>query len=198
MLDFQHTIKTNQRTVRGGGSSHDGSLRAAKMLYDERSAAFDETRINDLAFRPEPSQHLWKKPFKRDWLSFVIWPRAETSMEKKWTIRSRDKSATRGAYFSDLYWWLREIFESHGHVNSKTITSKEVSLKTKISGLSAVTSMCGGTVPPFGAWWPGMSEKSVIPFFRRGWTTEIMELRTELWRHVRRPWFNAVELFLFF
>ena len=57
--------KRNQRTIRGNGSSQVGSLRAEKILYEERSAAFDAIRIIALKLRVQV-QHLWRKLFKRD------------------------------------------------------------------------------------------------------------------------------------
>ena len=53
------------------------------MLYDDRRAALEETRVRALGASLVGAQHLNKKPFKRERLSLVICPRAETSMEKK-------------------------------------------------------------------------------------------------------------------
>ena len=87
MLRDQHRIKQTkkktQRTMSGGGSSQVGSRRAEKMEYDDKSAAFEEMRIRDLEIRAVPLQDLKKKLLSRDWFSFVTWPRAETSTEKK-------------------------------------------------------------------------------------------------------------------
>ena len=87
-----------------------------------------------------------KKDFSRERLSFEIWPRADISMEKKETTRVRERSAIRGAYFSDLKLWLLTMFVSQGQVSSKTNTSSDVSLTITMSGFSAVTRMLGGTV----------------------------------------------------
>ena len=148
------------RTISGGGSSQLGSLRAEKMLYDDKRAALEAIRIRDLEVNAVPLQDLKKKHLSRDWFSFVTWPRAETSTEKKWTMKLLARSATRGAYFSDLKLWLRTMLESHGQVSSNRITSWDVSLKIKISGLNAVAKIWGGIVPPWGAWKPGTSAYS--------------------------------------
>ena len=97
-----HIESTDHCTKRGAGSSQVGSLRAAKMLYEARRAALEEIRIRVLEVEHELTQHLRRKHLRRDWLLFVIWPRAEISTEKKETTYRLERSATRGAYFSDL------------------------------------------------------------------------------------------------
>ena len=67
----------------GGGSSQVGSLRAEKMAYDDKRAALEQIRINDLETRAAPLQVLKKKLLRRDWFSLVTWPRAETSKEEE-------------------------------------------------------------------------------------------------------------------
>ena len=67
----------------GGGSSQVGSLRAENMLYDDRRAVLEEIQTRDLETRAVPLHVLMKKLLSRDWFSFVTWPRAETSTEKK-------------------------------------------------------------------------------------------------------------------
>ena len=179
--------------ISGAGSSQDGSLRAEKILKDDKRAAFDTIRTIAFDKLPGLSQHFKRKLFKRAWLLFVTWPRAETSTAKKETTRVSERSETSGAYFSDLNKWLRSMFESHGQVSSKIITSWDSWLKTNTSGFRAVGRMWGGIVPPWGAWWPGISEYKTMPFFKCGWINRKMEDRTELCRHVRRPWVRAVE-----
>ena len=73
------------------------------MLYDERSEAFEAALTR--AFRhTRDGKHVFKrKHFKRERFAFVIWPLAETSMEKKETTRVLERSAIKGAYFSVLY-----------------------------------------------------------------------------------------------
>ena len=113
-----------QRTIRGSGSSHVGSFRAEKMLYEVKRAAFEETRIRGLVSALGFVQLLTSKLFRRERFSFVICPRADTSTEKKETRWRCERSAIRGEYFSDLKLWLRAMLASHGHVNSKTISIK--------------------------------------------------------------------------
>ena len=67
----------------GGGFSQVGSLRAEKMVKDDKRAAFEEIRMRDLEIPAVLLQDLKTKLFSRDWFSFVTWPRAETSTEKK-------------------------------------------------------------------------------------------------------------------
>ena len=93
---------TDYCTRRGAGSSQVGSWRAEKMLYDDSNAALEEIRISDLEMALLLSQHLWRKHLRRDWLFLVICPRAETSTEKNDEIKRLERSATSGAYFSDL------------------------------------------------------------------------------------------------
>ena len=56
-------------------------LCAEKILYDDKRAALEDTRVRALGDTMEGAQHLKRKPFKRERLSFVICPRAETSIE---------------------------------------------------------------------------------------------------------------------
>ena len=56
-----------------------GSVRAKKMLYDERSAALDETRMRDLEIARGAVQHLMRNDLRRERLSLVTCPLAETS-----------------------------------------------------------------------------------------------------------------------
>ena len=185
----------NYLTTKGGGSSHVGSPRALKIVYDESNAAFEDTQISDLKIARWAVQDLRRNALRRERLSFEIWPLAETSMGKKDTTCLWERSVMRGAYFSALKLWLRTIFASHGHVNSKTMTSWDRLLKMTMSGFTfrAVARMWGGMVPPWGAWYPGTSAKSVIPSLRCGRIKSIKEVSTELWRHVYLPWFSAVE-----
>ena len=53
------------------------------MLYDDKSAALEVTRTKALGAPLVDAQHLNKKPFKRERLSLVTCPRADTSIEKK-------------------------------------------------------------------------------------------------------------------
>ena len=43
-----------------------GSVRAKKMLYDERSAALDETRMRDLLIARGAVQHFMRNDLRRD------------------------------------------------------------------------------------------------------------------------------------
>ena len=99
----------------------------------------------------------------------------------------RERSAIKGAYLSSLKAWLRSIFASHGQVNSNNMTSREVSLTMKISGLRLVTRTWGGMVPPPGACKPGKSENRRDPLTSWGLINAMMLDRTESWRHVYRP-----------
>ena len=58
-------------------------------------------------------------------------------------MKLSDKSATRGAYFSDMKLWLRAMFESHGQVSSNKMILREFSLKMKMSGFKAVARIWG-------------------------------------------------------
>ena len=89
--------------MRGAGPSHVGSLRAAKMLYDDSTAAFEETRTSTLERFPVYVQHLNRKALRRARLSFDTCPRADTSIEKNETMNRCERSAMRGEYLSDLY-----------------------------------------------------------------------------------------------
>ena len=95
------------------------------MEKDESSAAFDAMRTEGLKSFFGSEQILKRKALRRELFSFVTWPLAETSIEKKWTIWVCDRSAIRGAYFSDLKLWLLTMFVSHGQVNLKTKTSSD-------------------------------------------------------------------------
>ena len=68
---------------RGAGFSHVGSLRAENRLYDDKTAALEETRTSAFERFPVYVQHLKRKFFRRERLSFVICPRADTSTEKR-------------------------------------------------------------------------------------------------------------------
>ena len=91
-----------QRKIKGAGSSQDGSLRAQKILYEDRSAAFEAIVVSDLEMPFGSEQHLWRKDLRRERFSLVICPLAETSIQKNDTSCVRERSATRGAYFSVL------------------------------------------------------------------------------------------------
>ena len=86
----------------GAGSSQVGSLRTANKAYDERRAAFEAIRIMDLKTLLGAEQDFKRKHFRRERFPFVTWPLADISMEKKETTRVCERSATKGAYFSDL------------------------------------------------------------------------------------------------
>ena len=62
---------------------HDGSLRAEKILYDDKSDAFEQTRISDFVTNLASLQHLKAKDFKRALLDFEMKPLAEISIEKR-------------------------------------------------------------------------------------------------------------------
>ena len=185
--------KANYFTTKGGGSSHVGSPRALKMVYDESNAALEETQIRDFEIARLALHDFRRNALRRERLSFEMWPRADTSTGKNETTCLWERSLMRGAFFSALKLWLRTMFASQGHVNSRTMTSWEWLLTMTISGLRAVTRIWGGMVPPWGAWYPGISEKIVIPSLRCGRIKLIKEERTELWRHVYLPWLSAVE-----
>ena len=57
------------------------------MAYDKRWAAFEEIETTDLEIAFESEQHLCKKHLRRVRFSLDIWPRADTSTEKKDTTR---------------------------------------------------------------------------------------------------------------
>ena len=174
----------DQNAIRGGGLTHEGSLRAAKRLKEVRSAAFELFFKSNFVAPFASSQHLYAKAFKRARFCVVTWPRAEISTENVKTLKDLDKSTKRGAYFSSLNEWLRSMFLSQGQVSSKMMAVREVSFTIKMSGLREVAKIWGGTVPPWGAWKPGISEYSTNPSKRRGRTILIMEDKTESWRHV--------------
>ena len=67
--------------MRGGGSSHVGSLRAANMENDERRAAFEAMPTEGLKRFFGSEQTLKRKDLRREQFSFVTWPLAETSIE---------------------------------------------------------------------------------------------------------------------
>ena len=99
-----------------------GSLRAEKMEYDVKRAALEDARMRGLKRQLLSVQHLKRKLFKRERFSLVTCPRADTSIEKKDTTYRWARSAISGEYFSVLKVWLRAMFDSQGHVSSKTIT----------------------------------------------------------------------------
>ena len=58
------------------------------------------------------------------------------------------KTIKEVGYKQCIFFRLEMMFESHGHVSSKTKTSCDNSLKMKTYGFRAVTRMWGGIVPP--------------------------------------------------
>ena len=66
--------------MRGGGSSHVGSLRAAKMEKDERRAAFEAMPTEGLERFFGSEQTLKRKDLRREQFSFETWPLADTSI----------------------------------------------------------------------------------------------------------------------
>ena len=56
-----------------------GSARAEKMLYDESNAALDEIRMSDLEIPRGASQLLIRNDLRRERLSLVTCPLADTS-----------------------------------------------------------------------------------------------------------------------
>ena len=53
------------------------------MLYEDKRAALEEMRVIALGASLVGAQHLNTKPFRRERLSLVTCPRADTSIEKK-------------------------------------------------------------------------------------------------------------------
>ena len=117
-------VKNRQRTISGLGLTHEGSFRAQNIENEDSNAAFEMFVLRSFVIDLGSAQHLKTNSLIRARFDFVIWPRAETSKEKWNVLYTRDRSAIKGAYFSSLYVWLRSIFESHGHVSSKTSTSR--------------------------------------------------------------------------
>ena len=62
---------------------HDDSLRAEKILYDDKSDAFEQTRISDFVTNLASLQHLKAKDFKRALFDLEMKPLAEISIEKR-------------------------------------------------------------------------------------------------------------------
>ena len=85
------------------------------------------------------------------------------------------------------------MFLSQGQVNSNTMQIRAVSSTKNISGLKVVTRMWGGIVPPCGACKPTISENSTIPSLRKGRISVTIDIKTESWRQVYRPWSSETE-----
>ena len=62
--------KANYFTTKGGGSSHVGSPRALKMVYDESNAALEETQIRDFEIARLALHDLRRNALRRERLSF--------------------------------------------------------------------------------------------------------------------------------
>ena len=85
----------------------------------------------------ESAQQRKVNSFKRAWFAFDTCPRAESTMEKWQTLKSRDK-------FACLLYTNAHV-QYYGHVSSRTTTSRLDSSRINISGLQLVTSTWGNT-----------------------------------------------------
>ena len=83
----------DQNAIRGGGLTHEGSLRAAKRLKEVRSAAFELFFKSNFVAPFASSQHLYAKAFKRARFCVVTWPRAEISTENVKTLKDLDSNS---------------------------------------------------------------------------------------------------------
>ena len=88
--------------TRGDGLFHEGSPRAEKIEKEESNAALEQSLKIAFITSLGSVQTLKTKAFNRFLFSFVSWPRTETSTEKWYVTKPRDKSATNGAYFPSL------------------------------------------------------------------------------------------------